>query len=50
MDADRFFNSEVVNDLEEFKRRADLIVTDRQSPALADVAAKVYTRDLYGTD
>ena len=40
LDADRFFNFEVVNDLEEFKRRADLIVTNRQSPALADVAAK----------
>lgn len=50
LDADRFFNFEVVNDLEEFKRRADLIVTNRQSPALADVAAKVHTRDLYGTD
>jgi UDPglucose 6-dehydrogenase len=45
-----YFNSEVVEDLEEFKRRADLIVTNRRTAALEDVADKVYTRDIYGRD
>jgi UDPglucose 6-dehydrogenase len=45
-----FFNSEVLTDLEEFKRRSDLIVSNRPSEEIADVAAKVYTRDIYGRD
>ncbi|MCD9154516.1 nucleotide sugar dehydrogenase [Aeromicrobium duanguangcaii] len=47
---DSFFNSEVVNDLEEFKQRADLIVANRRTEVLADVSEKVYTRDIYGRD
>jgi UDPglucose 6-dehydrogenase len=47
---DEFFHSEVVRDLDEFKRRSDVIVSNRQAVELDDVKAKVYTRDIYGRD
>ena len=50
LDDDEFFRSEVVRDLEDFKRRSDVILTNRRTPELADVASKVYTRDVYGRD
>lgn len=50
LDDDHFFNSRVIRDLTEFKAKADLIVANRQSPDLADVPGKVFTRDLFGVD
>ena len=50
LDAQEFFGSRVTHDLDELKRDADLIVANRRTDDLADVAEKVYTRDLFGSD
>ena len=47
---DHFYHSEVIRDLDEFTRRADVIIANRRTEVLADVEDKVYTRDLYGRD
>ena len=50
LDDPAFFGSEVTHDLAAFKGRCDLIVANRWSDELADVAGKVYTRDLFRRD
>ncbi|RDU37127.1 UDP-glucose 6-dehydrogenase [Neobacillus piezotolerans] len=47
---DKFYNSWVINDLDEFKTVSDVIIANRFTPEMEDIADKVYTRDLFGRD
>ncbi|AKF26424.1 UDP-glucose 6-dehydrogenase [[Brevibacterium] flavum] len=47
---DLFFNSRVVNDLDEFKTISDVIVANRNSQEVVDVQEKIYSRDIFNRD
>ncbi len=50
IEEDLFYNSRVINDIEEFKKISDVIVANRVTDDIRDVSDKIYTRDLFGSD
>lgn len=50
IDEDQFYGSEIVNDLDQFKERCDVVISNRMVPELSDIQDRVYTRDLFGSD
>lgn len=45
-----FFNSPVINNLDEFKGKSDLVISNRMNKALEDIKEKLYTRDIFNQD
>lgn len=50
LEESEFFGSEVIHDLEAFKQLSDVVLANRMTPDLEDIAGKVYTRDLFNSD
>ncbi|MBL0702836.1 MAG: UDP-glucose 6-dehydrogenase, partial [Sulfurospirillum sp.] len=50
MKEDKFFNSKVIKDLDEFKKTSDVIIANRFEKILDDVKDKIYTRDIFNSD
>ena len=50
LEEETFFGSDVIRDLEVFKKECDIIISNRNAPELADIQHKIYTRDLFGND
>ena len=48
LEAETFYNSRVIQNLDDFKEDSDVILTNRISDELDDVRMKVFTRDLFG--
>ena len=48
LDTETFYNSKVIKNLEEFKRKSTIIIANRISTELEDVAQKIFSRDLFG--
>ena len=50
LDVQQFYNSHVIKDLANFKKRSDIILANRMVDDLEEVASKVFTRDLFGSE
>ncbi len=50
MKEDNFFQSEIIKDLDRFKKMSDIIIVNRMTKEISDVKDKIYTRDLFNSD